>query len=352
MFSGDFVKLVSSAPGVSQGNGLDDDWSDQEVLLLLEGVEMFDDDWSRIEEHVGTRSAQQCIKKFLALPIEDPYLQTEGSMGPLRFARIPFEQADNPVMSVVAFLAGVVGPGVAAEAAKTALHELKDVEAMPTENGKDAKAADGEAVNGEKPAESSADAPMDEDAPKEDGAADAEGSMAVTPAPPAGGEADADGMLVDSPAAKKKTTLPQSQVVRAADLALKASAKAARALADQEDANIRSTLATLIKLSLTKLELKMTQFEELEEILEEERRGMESARLGLAQERLGLKNMLDSVKAEIAKHGSAAAVPPAMVENVSLGTTSQGTEAKEVAADAPVEGDSGPVTDGAVAALA
>ncbi|RXW16027.1 hypothetical protein EST38_g9826 [Candolleomyces aberdarensis] len=114
LFSGDFVKLTNQSDITTQT----DDWSDQETLLLLEGVEMYDDDWIKIEEHVGSRSAQQCLRKFLELPIEDPYLGSEGSMGPLRFGRIPFEQADNPVMSVVAFLAGVVGTGVAAEAAK------------------------------------------------------------------------------------------------------------------------------------------------------------------------------------------------------------------------------------------
>ncbi|KAJ3738425.1 SWIRM domain-containing protein [Lentinula detonsa] len=128
MFSGDFVKLSSA---VVHGS-TDDDWTDQEVLLLLEGVEMYDDDWSKVQEHVGTRTAQQCIQKFIALPIEDSYLDSEASMGPLRFGRVPFEHADNPVMSVVAFLAGVVAPSVGAEAAKTKgmfpheLIELKD----------------------------------------------------------------------------------------------------------------------------------------------------------------------------------------------------------------------------------
>jgi len=42
MFSGDFVKLTAGVNGV--GHGRDDDWADQEVLLLLEGIEMFDDD--------------------------------------------------------------------------------------------------------------------------------------------------------------------------------------------------------------------------------------------------------------------------------------------------------------------
>jgi SWI/SNF related-matrix-associated actin-dependent regulator of chromatin subfamily C len=70
MYSGDFVKLTANA-----GPTTNDDWSDQEILLLLEGVEMHDNDWSKAEEHVGTRSAQQCIHKFLELPIEDPYLE-------------------------------------------------------------------------------------------------------------------------------------------------------------------------------------------------------------------------------------------------------------------------------------
>ena len=39
-------------------------------------------------------------------------------------------------MSVVAFLAGVVGPGVAADAAKTALHELTDGDKKDKKKGK------------------------------------------------------------------------------------------------------------------------------------------------------------------------------------------------------------------------
>ena len=121
MFSGDFVELTST----QNTHGSSDDWTDQEILLLLEGVEMYND-WSLIEEHVGTCSMQQCIWKFLKLAIEDSYLNAEGEevKGPLCYVWLPFEQADNPVMSIVALLAGVVGPGVAAEAAKTATKEL------------------------------------------------------------------------------------------------------------------------------------------------------------------------------------------------------------------------------------
>jgi SWI/SNF related-matrix-associated actin-dependent regulator of chromatin subfamily C len=339
MFSGDFVKLTSGVNGVGHGN--DDDWADQEVLLLLEGIEMYDDDWSAIEEHVGTRSAQQCIQKFLALPIEDPYLATEGAMGPLRYGRIPFEQADNPVMSVVAFLAGVVSPGVAAEAAKTALHALTDG---------DKKEADAEA-EGEKIAEGDGerkeekDEKMEEDN-EEAAHEDAErlSSKVGTPAP------YPDGMSVNSPPKKKSTvTIPHSKVARAADLALRSSAKAAKALADAEDTHIRSTLASLIKLTLTKLELKMSQFEELEEILEEERKGIESARMALVSERVSLKRILDNIKDEMATSGQT--VLPPVVAQANLGTTGQGTVVNEVQSQTDMEGDSGPVSNGNVAHL-
>ncbi|KDR79983.1 hypothetical protein GALMADRAFT_222909 [Galerina marginata CBS 339.88] len=337
MYSGDFVKLTAAAGAVSQGSGANDDWLDQEVLLLLEGVEMYDDDWSKIEEHVGTRSAQQCIRKFLELPIEDPYLNTEGSMGLLRFGRIPFEQADNPVMSVVAFLAGVVGPGVAAEAAKTALHELTDnnttVEDDEKEKSEEAMAAGGD------------DDRMDEDAQEDSTAPPTGGSTTATPAPEA---SEGSGSQIQKP----KTTLPHSKVVRAANLALKSSAKAAQALADAEDTQIRSSLAQLIKLTLTKLDLKMSQFEELEDILEEERKSLESARLSLVNERVGLKRMLDAVRAEIARNG----VGPGVVGVVTqggpnpLGTTGQGTIINEVGSMS-TQSDVGPLPDGATLQL-
>ncbi|KIY64041.1 SWIRM-domain-containing protein [Cylindrobasidium torrendii FP15055 ss-10] len=282
MFSGDFVKLTSNTPATES-----DHWSDQETLLLLEAIEMYDDDWGKIEEHVLTKSAQQCIRKFLELPIEDQYLNSEGSMGPLRFGRVPFEQADNPVMSVVAFLAGVVSPGVASEAAKTALHELTDNSAK-----------DGDDV-------------MDEDK-SEEKVKNGEGS---TP-----------------------KTIPHTKVQRAAELALKSSAKAASSLADAEEVQIKSTLATMIKLTLSKLELKMSQFEELEDILEEERKTLESQRLALVQERLSIKRTMDTLRTQIAQTGT---VPM----DVSMGVSGQGTIVNQVQPTMMMDGTMGPLPD-------
>lgn len=350
MYSGDFVKLTQSQ-GVNgahhgAGMGTEDDWSDQELLLLLEGVEMYDDDWSAIEEHVGSRSAQQCIRKFLELPIEDSYIATEGNMGPLRYARLPFEQADNPVMSVVAFLSGVIGPGIAAEAAKTALHELTDGSKKEETEEKE-KGPEGEAEQtGEKAEDKMQEDQASGDTPAKPAEETTSKKGSPDPAPP-------DGMNVDQNAenaGRKEPAIPHSKVVRAANLALKSSAKAAQALADAEDAQIRSTLANLIKLTLTKLELKMTQFEELEDLLEDERRTLESARLNLMNERINLKKTLDTVKGELAKHQSGTPNPAGLTAALQQGAAvanAQGTTAAQVQYDAEM----GPVNGGTMAQL-
>ena len=86
---------------------------------------MYKDDWNKVCEHVGTRTQDECILKFLQLPIEDPYLEGNSSaLGPLAYQPIPFSQNGNPVMSTVAFLASVVDPRVANVAVKAALDEF------------------------------------------------------------------------------------------------------------------------------------------------------------------------------------------------------------------------------------
>ena len=81
-------------------------------------------------EHVGTRTQDECILKFLQLPIEDPYLDpttaqfAQAPLGPLAYQPLPFSQAGNPVMSTVAFLASMVDPRIASAAAKAAIAEF------------------------------------------------------------------------------------------------------------------------------------------------------------------------------------------------------------------------------------
>lgn len=67
--SSDFIKMEDDMrTGKRQ-------WSDQELLLLLEAIEMYEDQWEKIADHVGnTKSIEECVEKFLTLPIEDKYI--------------------------------------------------------------------------------------------------------------------------------------------------------------------------------------------------------------------------------------------------------------------------------------
>lgn len=97
------------------------EWSDQETLLLLEGLELHKDRWADIADHVGTKSQVQCILHFLQLPIEDEFLdeledkgrKMQGVQGPSQQTDnnsqertpssdlIPFADTGNPILSQV-----------------------------------------------------------------------------------------------------------------------------------------------------------------------------------------------------------------------------------------------------------
>lgn len=71
----DFIQMNSTG-GLHGGADSDPNlWSESEILLLLEALEMFTDKWDRISEHVGSKTKSQCVIKFLQLPIEDAFLK-------------------------------------------------------------------------------------------------------------------------------------------------------------------------------------------------------------------------------------------------------------------------------------
>lgn len=123
-------------------------WSPQEEMLLLEGLEMFEDDWNAVAEHVGTRSRDECILHYLQLPIEDPTVDGEVSgLGLLRFDAA--QAKENPIMSVVAFLASTVKPKVAAAASQSQTLE-KDTQSSAAERKPSSPEANGQAQDDEK----------------------------------------------------------------------------------------------------------------------------------------------------------------------------------------------------------
>ncbi len=151
--AGDFVKIDTSAFAASASNasGSGSDWSDEETLRLLEAVEKYSDSgvnmaannvWDAIAENVG-RTREACLLQFLRLPVTEILGNSTNSATalPASLAAFPFSQSENPVLSVVTFLAANVHPRVAAVASQAALAEMSKLEESSTTTAAAAAAA-------------------------------------------------------------------------------------------------------------------------------------------------------------------------------------------------------------------
>lgn len=125
--------------GISNEPEIDEEWTDEEILRLLEGVDQYDDDWLMVSEHVGSRTKEQCIIQFLQMPITDDFYNIKLSEEELD--EIPFANTPNPIMTMVTYLAAHINPGVAGIAAKVAMKELlnasKNEKTIDSNNGDD-----------------------------------------------------------------------------------------------------------------------------------------------------------------------------------------------------------------------
>ncbi|KAI8358401.1 hypothetical protein BD560DRAFT_405946 [Blakeslea trispora] len=204
--SNDFLRIEGLAD-----LSMDEEWTDEEILRLLEGVDRFEDDWLLISEHVGSRSKEQCVTQFLQLPMTDEFLKAKLSTKERE--ALPFSQQPNPVMTTIAFLAGHINPGVGAAAAKTALKEL-------------VKSGEGH----------------EEDLIKEE-------QKEMT-------------LEEESPSVFSKETLKQAQIA-----AIKSAVENARKLASYEDQEIQHWTRLAVKTMVDKLLFKVQQYDELENSL-------------------------------------------------------------------------------------
>jgi SWI/SNF related-matrix-associated actin-dependent regulator of chromatin subfamily C len=232
----DFVKLEDKSH--SHVPDKDAPWSDSELVLLLEALENFDENWEQIANHVGTRTREECVMKFLQLDIEDKYLDDIPELR-TGSGRDPISQSENPVLSVVAFLAQMAEPAVAAAAAGRSVEEIR--KELRSQLEKDTKGK--ESVK-------------------------AEDSMDVDPAREASIE-------------KQKESL--------STVALATSAARAGALASHEEREMTRLVGAAVNVTLQKFEIKLQQFNEMEEIIEAERRELEQARQQLFLDRMAFK---------------------------------------------------------------
>ena len=257
-------------------------WTDAELLLLLEGLELFDDDWDSVASHVGSRTREECVLQFLQLEIEDKYLEDparaasanggvkQEDLSYLSGGRLPFSQFDNPVMSVMGFLAGLADPATAAKAAGKSVDEMRRQLRARLESGEgDAgSGADAESA-GVKP-ETAAASAMDVDDTT---------SLATRSPPPPGSHT------------QQPNDLPTT--------ALSLTAARAAALASHTERLLTNQVSAAVNLQLQKLELKLQQFGEMEALLQAERREVERMRQRLFLDRLAFRQKVRETEAKL-----------------------------------------------------
>ncbi len=280
--SADFTKI--SNPEYSTVAETEEKWTEEETLLLLEGLEEFDDDWNRVADHVQTKTREQCVMKFLQLEIEDKYIEADvpeaQSAAPstkflrdleyLSEGRVPFHHADNPILSVVSFLAGLAPANVteAAVASGRSVGEMKrilqdKINKAPTAPSEKGKEKEGEQST---PAASASDIK------------------------PEGGDAmDVDPAADSTTLATKDTTASSSSSNPLVTLPFALSAARSAALASHEERHITRLVSGSVNLQLQKLQLKLAHFNDFEKLLSAERRDLQRRRQQLFMDRLNFQ---------------------------------------------------------------
>lgn len=262
----------------------DEDWTDQETLFLLEGIDLYKENWGKVADHVNqymyggqvTRSHDDCILAFVRLPIEDPYLKLEPhstTVGKSKEEPFPLAATGNPLMATLAFLSRAVDPAVAAVGAKTALVELSKKPA--TGAGAGAGAGAGSAASASVVGGGTMDTGLD----------DSPGS--------AGGGTAAAG---DGEEKKSATVISKEKLSALSHTVLDAAGKKATLLANAEEERMKALIATLVQTQLQKLELKLRHFETIEMQLQRDVEQAAQQRTELLNDRLVFQQRVASVK--------------------------------------------------------
>jgi len=286
--SADFTKI--SNPENSATAESEEKWTEEETLLLLEGVEEFDDDWNRVADHVQTKTREQCVMKFLQLEIEDKYIEADltesQSAAPstkflrdleyLSEGRVPIHHADNPILSVVSFLAGLAPTNVteAAVASGRSVGEMKRILQDKINKAPTAPSDKGKEKEGEQstPAATASDVkPEGSDAMEVDTSAD---STAV--------------------ATKDSASSPSTNPLATLPFAL--SAARSSALASHEERHITRLVSGAVNLQLQKLQLKLAHFNDFEKLLSAERRDLQRRRQQLFMDRLNFQRRVRALE--------------------------------------------------------
>ncbi|KAL9101626.1 MAG: hypothetical protein Q9163_003124 [Psora crenata] len=309
----DFVWLEDTSADIAEK---DAPWTDAELLLLLEALERFDENWNQIADYVGTRTREECVVKFLQLEIEDKYIEPDvsgPSYGALDQGRMPFSQSDNPVLSVLGYLASLSEPSVAAAAAGRSVEEMSKHMRRRLENGIGGSADDSTNKTSGLKANDSMDVDVASSPQVRDG-------KPVTPS-------------ADSQQQRDRDTMRDI-----ANTTFATAAARAAALASNEEREMTRLVSAAVNTTLQKLELKLQQFSEMEALLQAERRELERERQQLFLDRLAFRRRVGETQEALQNAGlSVSGEVAAQGEREKLGFVKEGL-GRGITVEAPTEG--------------
>lgn len=278
-----------------------DDWSPKELASLLLGIQKHKNDWYLIAKEVGgKRTPQDCIIKFLKLPIEDEFNRVDDKdLGILKFApNFPALSADNPVISNLIFMTNLVDAEVikaASASASKVIDEqfLKRIEEVYGEKKK--KKTD--AKEGEKEEGSKEEASDEKEPEALEETSELNGSLGEKEDPKLTEELDA--MLKEEFAPDEKSG---ADLLRDASTAVLGSVGARSHLfANYEEREMQRITNTILNQELNKLDVKFNKVNELEKIYQRERQNLARQQSELFLDRLALTKSTVNISKKISE---------------------------------------------------
>lgn len=301
--SSDFTRMEE--PQHTNVPDKDAPWTDTETLLLLEGLENFDTNWDEVASHVGTRTREECVMKFLQLEIQDQYME-DGAIsgtgaGSIEYralgGREPISQLENPVMSVVSFLAQMHDPSVVAAASQRSIEQIhkdlrKELEkGMGGDSSEDKETEKAQRQAATTAADSNESSTAQETEPKPT----ADDSMDIDPT----NESTEDQQQPQPSTSNKPTPSSSHPLTTLTTTALATTAARSSLLSTHEERTATRLISAATNLTLRKYELKLAQFAELEEIIQAERRDLDKGRQQLFLDQLRFRKRVRDVEAQL-----------------------------------------------------
>lgn len=337
-------------------------WSLEETRDLLEAIERYPHDWDAVAGVLG-KEKPDVVKKFVQLTTENKYV--EENLGPLKYNtnHIPFSRAENPVLSVLVFLASTADPelvdaalgrtrSTAAKATIKALEEAQLAEAeketvreVEKDTVEETAAEPDEKkphIPGEEPASEQAQNAVNTDENAQDEALplkqaigidnetkettetphesvslpedlrdekmrdhDEEEQLTTPEKKSAKQPSEASEPGVDSAEAKEDRAAEAAKVAGAATIAL-ASARA-QAFSSHTEKYIYQRYLRLLELEMSSIKLRLAKFTMMERALDTERREMDKERELLFLDRMHYRNNVAEAQSLIQEASFAAA---------------------------------------------